>query len=382
MKKILVISGYIISLLLMHHEATGQQNVGIGTSSPAYRLDVQSDPADNNTTIINSSVNYLGSLDVKAFHGFSVPASGFGIGGDFTGGFKGINALCQGGSYAGIPLYGVYSNATGTAGTRVGVIGTATGGTTNYGVWGTVNGGANNFGIYGQNINLTGYAGYFDGRGLFLHELRTNDNLLVDDNEGIGTTTPNTKLQILNGSDCSLTTNGFVQLGASNSWNLIMDDNEILARNNGAGNDFFIQNDGGNVLMCSSKLGGVGVGISAGTLLANGYILSVDGKIIAEEMRIQNSTNWPDYVFADHYHLMPLDELKKSIAVNKHLPNIPSSESVAKDGILVGDMQKHMMEKIEELTLYILDLNERNKNQQAEIDQLITKVEGLTARNK
>lgn len=377
MKKILVISGFIISLLLIGYEASGQQNVGIGTTTPAYRLDVQSDPADNTTSIINSKVNYVGSLDVKAFQGFSVPASGFGIGGDFTGGFKGINALCQGGSYSAIPLYGIYSNATGTAGTRIGVIGTASGGTNNYGVWGTVNGGANNFGIYGQNTNLAGYAGYFDGRGLFLHELRTNDNLLVDDNEGIGTTTPNTKLQILNGSDCSLTTNGFIQLGASNSWNLILDDNEILGRNNGAGNDFFIQNDGGNVLMCSSKLGGVGVGITAGSSLAAGYILSVDGKIIAEEMRIQNSTNWPDYVFADHYHLMPLDELKKSIEVNKHLPNIPSAASVTHDGILVGDMQKKMTEKIEELTLYILDLNEMNKNQQAEIDQLKTAIAEL-----
>jgi hypothetical protein len=376
MNKCLFFSVAISFLLLNMENGFSQQNVGVGTTTPAYRLDVQGDPTDNAIVNINSKVNYAGSLDIKAIQGYSNPALGFGIGGSFTGGFKGIDAFCPGGSYSG-PLYGVYSNATGTAGTRIGILGTASGGAINYGVWGNVNGGANNYGIYGQNTNLSGYAGYFDGRGLFLHELRTNDNLLVDDNEGIGTTTPNTKLQILNGSDCSLTTNGFIQLGASNSWNLIMDDNEILARNNGVGNDFFIQNDGGNVLMCASKLGGVGIGITAGSSLANGYILSVDGKIIAEEMRIQNSTNWPDYVFAEQYHLMPLDELKKSIEKNKHLPNIPSASTVEHDGILVGDMQKHMMEKIEELTLYILDLNTLIKKQQSEIDQLKTSVEAL-----
>jgi len=71
---------------------------------------------------------------------------------------------------------------------------------------------------------------------------------------------------------------------------------------------------------------------------------------------------------------MPLDELKESIEANKHLPNIPSASEVENDGILVGDMQKKMMEKIEELTLYILDLNEANKKLQEEMNLLKAKM--------
>jgi hypothetical protein len=80
---------------------------------------------------------------------------------------------------------------------------------------------------------------------------------------------------------CSLTLNGFVQFGATNSWNLILMIMK-LARNNGAGNDLFIQNDGGDVY-CASKFGGVGLALCQWDL-GTGYLFSVDGKIIAEEM--------------------------------------------------------------------------------------------------
>lgn len=93
------------------------------------------------------------------------------------------------------------------------------------------------------------------------------------------------------------------------------------------------------------------------------YKVIVDGKILSEEVRIQNSTAWPDYVFKDSYQLLPLDELAESIEKNGHLPNIPPAEVVESDGIAVGEMQIRMMEKIEELTLYILQ-------QQEEIEEL------------
>lgn len=437
MAKYQLILSLILTLILMKGTILAQENVGVGTTTPGYRLDVQSNPSSTSLTNVNSKVNYVGNLDIRAFDGYSVTADGYGLGGKFTGGYRGIESLGAGGTYTGI-AYGVFGHSTGTAGTRVGLYGTASGGTTaNYGVWGSVNGGVNFYGVFGQNTNLAGYAGYFNGRGLFTHELRADRNLVVDDttwtsriwnqssvmsirslsdveltidrnnsapiigffelfngageqlfwiseggsgrimgsytvdgNLGVGTNTPSTKMQILGGSDVSLTTNGFAQFGATSGWNLILDDNEIMARNNGAGNDLLIQQDAGNILMCGLEQGRVGIGVQLATNLATGYALSVDGKIVAEELRIQNSTNWPDYVFTENYDLMPLEELKSSIETHHHLPNIPSAATIESEGILIGDMQKRMMEKIEELTLYILELHEVNKLQQAEIEKL------------
>jgi hypothetical protein len=104
--------------------------------------------------------------------------------------------------------------------------------------------------------------------------------------------------------------------------------------------------------------------------IATGYSVSVDGKIMAEEVTVQNSTSWPDYVFAHDYKLMPLDELEKSINQHKHLPNIPAAAEVEKNGISLGDMNRRLMEKVEELTLYIIDLNKKNNALTEKVAQL------------
>jgi hypothetical protein len=95
---------------------------------------------------------------------------------------------------------------------------------------------------------------------------------------------------------------------------------------------------------------------------ANGYKLSVSGKAICEELVVQLQSAWPDYVFKKNYQLPPLNELEKFISVNKHLPNIPVGANIEKNGLEVGEMEKRMMEKIEELTLYVIELNKKIKN--------------------
>lgn len=110
---------------------------------------------------------------------------------------------------------------------------------------------------------------------------------------------------------------------------------------------------------------------STSARIATGYQLSVDGKIIAEEVKVQLSSSWPDYVFADNYKLMPLDELEKSIRQNRHLPNIPAAVVVEKEGISLGDMNKRLIEKVEELTLYIIELNKKNQ----QLEQRLNKIE-------
>jgi hypothetical protein len=104
--------------------------------------------------------------------------------------------------------------------------------------------------------------------------------------------------------------------------------------------------------------------------IATGYNLSVAGKIMAEEVTVQLRASWPDYVFSEKYKLMPLDELEKSIQKNKHLPNIPAAAVVEKEGISLGEMNKKLMEKVEELTLYIIELNKKNDALSKRVEKL------------
>ena len=106
----------------------------------------------------------------------------------------------------------------------------------------------------------------------------------------------------------------------------------------------FIQNDGK-------------VGVGANNIGAE-YRFVVEGKIGAREIEV-TTNSWADYVFADDYELMDLKEVEDYISRHKHLPNIPSASQVVGEGLELGEMQIKMMEKIEELTLYIIDQEKR-----------------------
>lgn len=90
---------------------------------------------------------------------------------------------------------------------------------------------------------------------------------------------------------------------------------------------------------------------------AAGYLLSVNGKIISEEVRVELDGDWPDYVFKKDYQLPSLPQVEKYIRNNGHLPNIPSAKTVAADGFELGDMNRRLLEKIEELTLHLIQQN-------------------------
>lgn len=92
-----------------------------------------------------------------------------------------------------------------------------------------------------------------------------------------------------------------------------------------------------------------------------GYKLCVDGKIICEELKVQDSGNWPDYVFSTDYKLSTLEEVEQQIKNDKHLPGIPSACEIEENGFFIGEMQKMLMEKVEELTLYVIELKKENK---------------------
>ncbi|MGB3074916.1 MAG: hypothetical protein WBB36_06325, partial [Chitinophagales bacterium] len=174
-------------------------------------------------------------------------------------------------------------------------------------------------------------------------------------NVGIGTTNPQAQLQVDFGEDAEPTGGGFIVSGSMTSTNIAIDNNEIMARNNGAVSKLFLNNDGGDVSMCYAG-GSVMIGAS---VPATGYLLSVDGKVMCEELKVQLSESWPDYVFDENYSMPSISELKKFVTTNKHLPGIPAADVMKEHGLSVGEMQTKMMQKVEELSLYIIQLQDQ-----------------------
>ena len=89
-----------------------------------------------------------------------------------------------------------------------------------------------------------------------------------------------------------------------------------------------------------------------------GYKLFVEQGILTEKVKVAVPTSaaWADYVFANDYKLKPLLEVESFINENKHLPNVPSAVELVKEGLDLGKMQAKQMEKIEELTLYMIEM--------------------------
>lgn len=145
--------------------------------------------------------------------------------------------------------------------------------------------------------------------------------------------------------------------------------NNVVLRGRNSG-QFIITNDGGGDIVFGTSpsgiqlnedverlritnLGNIGVGIDNPTEL-----FEVNGKIRAKEVKV-TLDNWPDYVFKENYNLISPSEIEAFINENGHLPKIPSASEVVENGLELGKMNKLMMEKIEELTLYIIEQEKR-----------------------
>ncbi len=118
----------------------------------------------------------------------------------------------------------------------------------------------------------------------------------------------------------------------------------------------------------------IGTGMNS---FPDGFQLFVRGGILTERVRVAlaNSDRWADYVFKKDYKLMPLHEVEKFINHHQHLPNVPSAEEMAKNGMDVMETSAKLMEKLEELTLYMIEANKK-------IEALETKVKSLEKEQK
>ena len=111
----------------------------------------------------------------------------------------------------------------------------------------------------------------------------------------------------------------------------------------------------------SNKLG---LGYNATDQIPIGYNLAVKGKILTQELKVLASENsiWPDYVFEKDHDLPELENVESYIEKHKHLPEIPSAKEVQENGINIAEMQAKLLKKIEELTLYVIEIKKRMKN--------------------
>ena len=120
-----------------------------------------------------------------------------------------------------------------------------------------------------------------------------------------------------------------------------------IPNNNNDGNTYIGINDEANGVWCK---------------FTNNKTLRVNGTIYATAVNVQSNV-WADYVFKPTYKLMPLNQVEQYVNTTSHLPEMPSSEEVSKNGVSVGDMQNKLLQKVEELTLYVIE-------QQKEINEL------------
>lgn len=116
--------------------------------------------------------------------------------------------------------------------------------------------------------------------------------------------------------------------------------------------------------------GKVGINVPDESHLVSSFSLCVNGNILTDKVTIKNYSQWHDYVFDSGYPLMPLSDLKTYISLNRHLPDIPSESEVVDQGVEIGDMQGLLLKKIEELTLYTIQLQEQIESMKKELDEL------------
>ncbi|MCK9204704.1 MAG: hypothetical protein M0P58_09770 [Bacteroidales bacterium] len=127
----------------------------------------------------------------------------------------------------------------------------------------------------------------------------------------------------------------------------------VLEKGTGTLNSIYVKADGTVAI-------GLGSGtIPSGAKLAVNGAMKVNGKIDATEIEVKLAA-WSDYVFKPNYNLMPLQEVENFIGQNKHLPGVPSETEVLQKGNNLGEMDAILLQKIEELTLYVIDLKKEN----------------------
>ena len=127
------------------------------------------------------------------------------------------------------------------------------------------------------------------------------------------------------------------------------------------------------------------------TITSQGYVgigtttpqesLSVNGNIRSKQVKVE-TTNWPDYVFEDHYKVMPLSDLEKYITKNKHLPEMPSAIEIESTGQNLGEINLKLLKNLEELTIHLIEKDKQIQQQDLRIKRLENNMADFSKKKK
>ena len=189
-------------------------------------------------------------------------------------------------------------------------------------------------------------------------QVNNEDNFVIKTNGsiGIGYSNPSEKLDV-NGN---IKVNRAVKIDGSGSVASL----QIMDNSNTSTADILLRGDGGDSYINATN-GQLGIGTRNPDAM-----LAVKGTVHAEEVKVDLNVPGPDYVFESDYSLSSLEEVEKYIKANKHLSDIPSAKQMKEEGIKIGEMNMKLLQKIEELTLYLIEQNKEIKTLKAEIQEL------------
>lgn len=268
------------------------------------------------------------------------------------------------------------NNTTGSSNTFLGM----SSGTTNTGDNNTLIGCRSGYNMVSGSDNT--YVGFSSGR-----YLRGTQNICIGSNSGTATSSGSGARNIFIGYNSgynNVTGSGNVFIG-HNAGSGSTGSNKLIIENT---NNITTPLIWGDFSTDQVKLNGkVGVGgittfpTTAGSANVSAYQLFVKGGILTEEVRVMLQSTWADYVFEEGYALPTLKEVESFINENGHLPNVPSAAQVAQDGIELGQIATIQQEKIEELTLYIIqqqkEIEEMKAQHQKDVEELKAMVKQL-----